>query len=416
MGVSLQWPDSPAIVSRDLQVLQQKWEECLGRFAGHLDPLPDDQEPIKPAKIIYEWLRLNPDTAELVRCLDRVPSIKQQLEDENTSFTIWAPTNVAFDHVDMSEAPFELMLQHHISPHMMPLQCILNTPNIPTLARPGVLNGMLPLRLRPTDGRIQLNGYVIISQHNIMATNGIIHLVDQVLQLPLPLPQTVLSAPETQFSRFQQALAKTGLLHELASSSCIGGTLFAPTNAAFLNLGPKVQEFLFSSAGTLHLRALLRYHIVRGETLLSNMFYHGENAAGTTSPPIRHSLASSASTEPSSSSFPSEVQVKPASTSPSTLPRNDEHFLKGSLWFPLPTMLSNSWLHVQVARYGGIISMYVREGEASVVSQDIITLNGVIHAVDKVLLPPPYEAESVTGGNGSLLEVDQLRAALESYF
>ena len=243
---------------------------------------------------------------------------------------------------------------------------------------------------------------------DIRVKNGVIHLVDHVLSLPPRIVELISSAPEGQCSRFRQALQRTGLADELASSKFMGCTLFIPSDKAFENLGQELQDFLQSPGGTPYLRALLQYHVVLDETLYSNVFYHGVNEKGTTCPPIGHKPHTSLPTE--------------ANAAKSTPPKQPGKVLKGKRTFPLPTMLDGALIHVEVTRYAGAISMFVQEGQASVVTQDIVTLDGIVHVVDRVLLPslqslsPISEHDTKRSTLPALLsDVEQLKAVLGSH-
>lgn len=371
MTKSFQWPDSPAPTDQDVEVLREKWEELLSQYQSV--PQDGEQDPGEPDQTIYEWLQNNSDTTELVQHLERMTGVRDVLQYKQSVHTIWAPTNSAFASFSEDDSKLDQFLQHHISPHSMPLLRILDTPNIPTLVYPPALNGALRLRLRPSSHGIKINGYATMIKSDLRLKNGIIHLVDHVLSLPRPLTEVILSSPEAQFSRLRQALQKTGLENDLASAKFVGATFFAPNDQAFLNLGQETEAFLFNSPeGTRYLRALLEYHMVPNETLYSNAFYHGDDKTGS-SPPIGHPPRVPA------------VQAPPSASSQQ--PENGRRILKGQLTHPLPTLLGGERVHVEIFRYGGMISMFVREGQASVITQDIVALDGVVHVVDRVLLP-----------------------------
>lgn len=422
MTKPLEWPDSPAPTDRDIEGLQKKWKEVLSHYQSHLAPSAGEQRPSEEGPTIYEWLQQNSDTTELVRYLERVSSVRDMLQDGQSTHTIWAPTNSALARFTQDDSELELLLQYHMTPHEMPLLRILDTPNIPTLARPAALNGMLPLRLRSSPRGIRVNGQTLISKTDVRVKNGVVHLVDRVLFIPPRVADLISSPPEGQFSRLRQALQITGLAAELASSKFVGCTFFIPNDAAFANLGREVEAFLQSPEGNPYLRALLQYHIAPKETLYSNMFYHGDNEKGTTCPPIGHKPHASTAIQTPASVTSLSTEAKAANPSPPKQPGNDAVPLKGKRTFPLPTMLGSAWMHVEIARYGGVISMFVREGQASVVIQDIIAFDGIAHVVDSVLLPslhslsPTSEHDTKNSASpASILDVEQLKAVLGSH-
>lgn len=62
-------------------------------------------------------------------------------------------------------------------------------------------------------------------------------------------------------------------MHVNDTSHHDGQTVFAPTNAAFKKLSPKVERFLFSAEGSEYLEALMKYHIASNRTMFSDTFY-----------------------------------------------------------------------------------------------------------------------------------------------
>lgn len=367
----------------------------------------------------FEWLRQYADTRILSDLLDTFPAVRGVLNDQKSECTIWAPVNAAWADFESDDDGLETLLQHHVSPHDMPLARILDTPNIPTLVYPATLNGPLPIRARPQNGRIVVNGHAMVINSDIIVTNGTIHLVDSVLRLPPPISELAAFLPESQFRHFRALLKGQDFLGKLKSSFPKGGTLFAPTNEAFRNIGFENESFWASDEGARYAEALLKYHTIPGETLYSNMFYQGENEAGVTSPPIQRK-----------SSKPSEAQETAAKNSTPAAAASDSKptpspqkssgkpkVLKGKRQFPLPTLLNGQWANVEVSRCGGVISMFVEEGRASVVAQDIMTQNGVVHAIDRLMIPPL--TEGVLGADDvaqpTVENLDELKRALDGH-
>lgn len=175
-------------------------------------------------------------------------------------------------------------------------------------------------------------------------TNGVIHGVDSLLLPPPPALKIVELVPG-EFSTLELALVKTGLADAIADAPHSGGTLFAPSNWAFKKLGPRINGFLFSKYGEKYLKALLKYHVVANQTLYSDAFYKEKSLV------------------------------------------EQEGIPKGYFHVDLPTLLDDKSLSIDVARYGGLISIKIN-GFSSVAVQDGIAKDGVIHVVSSVLIPP----------------------------
>jgi len=118
-------------------------------------------------------------------------------------------------------------------------------------------------------GRVHINDDADIVAYDIRASNGIIHLIDQVLEIPDPLPTIAgYLAANKEFSTLSAALQSTGLDTLLQSAGNF--TLFAPDNRAFeRHIGAdKLAAFLNETA---FLTDLLRYHVLTEELFQSGM-------------------------------------------------------------------------------------------------------------------------------------------------
>jgi uncharacterized surface protein with fasciclin (FAS1) repeats len=208
-------------------------------------------------------------------------------------------------------------------------------------------------------------------------TNGVIHGVDSLLLPPPPALKIVELLPG-EFSTLQLGLEKTGLFDAIAASNNTGGTLFAPSNWAFQKLGPRINAFLFSKYGQKYLKALLKYHVVANQTLYSDAFYRGKTSEDL--------------------SVVDEI--------------NTEGIPKGYFHVDLPTLLEEKSLSIDVARYGGLISIKIN-GFVTVSVQDGIAKDGVIHVLSSVLIPPKTPGGEMWAGEQ--LEVEDLKERLNPF-
>lgn len=212
-----------------------------------------------------------------------------------------------------------------------------------------------------------------------MGTNGVVHAVDSVI-LPPPTALQIIKLFPTEFSTFQLGLTKTGLSQTIEESYHEGGTLFAPSNFAFRKLGVKLNAFLFSKYGEKYLKALLKYHVVANQTLYSDTLYKAKTADGDT------------------------IDV------------DDDEFTqdipRGRYHVDLPTLLDDKSLSIDIARYGGFIKMKI-DGYSHVTVQDGISKDGVIHTVNRVLIPP--KAPGGAAYLGEEMSVGEFKARFESY-
>jgi Fasciclin domain len=93
-----------------------------------------------------------------------------------------------------------------------------------------------------------------------------------------------------------------------------------------------------------------------------------------------------------------------------------EDIPKGYFHVDLPTLLGEKSLSIDVARYGGFISIKIN-GFASVAVQDGVARDGVIHVVSSVLIPPktPGGKEEVLEEEGEM-DVEEFKQRLIPYF
>jgi len=259
------------------------------------------------------------------------------------------------------------IIQYHVSPDFYPAGRVLVTHTIPTALEEHALGGVQRLRVGLSLSKaLNINFYSRIVAINIFGTNGVIHGVDSLLLPPPPALKIVELFPG-EFSTLQLGLEKTGLFEAIEEAPHVGGTLFAPSNWAFQKLGPKINAFLFSKYGHKYLKALLEYHVVANQTLYSDAFYKQE----------------------SFNDYENNLDMN-------GIP-------KGYFHVDLPTMLKEKFLSIDVARYGGLISMKIN-GFSSVAVQDGLAKDGVVHVVSSVLIPPKTPGGSAWTGEEMSVE------------
>lgn len=98
-----------------------------------------------------------------------------------------------------------------------------------------------------------------------MFTNGILHVLDTVLTVPLSASS---SAIDSQLTSLAGALTTTNLVSAVNGLKDV--TIFAPSNTAFQNIGSAT-----SSLSTTQLSSILEYHIINGTVGYSNLLMTG---------------------------------------------------------------------------------------------------------------------------------------------
>lgn len=182
-------------------------------------------------------------------------------------FTIFAPTNDAFAALDpttlntiiSTPSLLTALLQYHVVSGSVTSDQLTNG-DVPTL-----LSGQSIMV--NVDNGVVLNGTTnVVQPYDVLATNGVIHVVDEVL---LPegfvaetITQIALSNPE--FSTLVSILVKPELADILAAASdpTQDLTVFAPTNTAFDNLLMALGKNSVDELPIGLLREIVLYHIL----------------------------------------------------------------------------------------------------------------------------------------------------------
>lgn len=187
------------------------------------------------------------DAADMVEALSTLENI-----------TLFAPVNDAFDAIpeeivanlltEQWQLHLRNVLAYHVIEALVPASDIVNNGFFNTL-----MNEVLNFTI--TDGGgVVVNGVANVTQADITADNGLIHVIDAVL-LPSWLSNTivdrVVNIPE--FSILADFATQAGLLDTLSSPGPF--TVFAPNNDAFDPL-PSVNPSMLAD--------ILTYHVVPG--------------------------------------------------------------------------------------------------------------------------------------------------------
>ncbi len=187
-------------------------------------------------------------------------------------------------------------------------------------------------------GKIVLNGTARVVIPDVKASNGVIHAIDAVLvppslsQPPAPTQSIVqIASGNPDFSTLVSLVQKAGLVEAISASGPF--TLFAPTNEAFARLA-KAAPATYAAvlADPALLAKVLTYHVVAGD-------------------------------------------IKSAQATAAAQQNGTVKALEGE---PISLSLKDGKLTLN--------------GSATVVTADILATNGVIHAIDTVIVPPSLSA------------------------
>lgn len=243
-----------------------------------------DKDPdvnVVDVKNIVELAQSNPDLSILVDAV--VYADLTGVLSGTDKYTVFAPTNAAFTSLlntlgvakiqDVDKNTVKSILLYHVVAGDVKSSA-LTTGYVKTAGTFGSTNSNLSLFVETAAG-VKLNGTANVTTADVAAENGTVHIIDKVLTLPTVVTHA-LSNPN--FSILVQALTRSDLGVDYVSILSGAGpfTVFAPTNAAFAAL---LQELGVSSlndipAGTLN--SVLQYHVIAGANVLSTQLTEGQ--------------------------------------------------------------------------------------------------------------------------------------------
>ena len=243
---------------------------------GDDDPAPT---PTPAPQTIVQIAQGNAELSTLVTALE-LTGLDEVLSGSG-QFTVFAPTNAAFttflpQGVDVEDVPVDvltnILLNHVISTKLTAAQ--LTTGYRKTLAIPAATapSGNMDIYVNNSASGVFLNGGGKVTAADINASNGVVHVVNKVIALPTIV--TFVGA-DPNFSSLLAALTRTDQLDEgftttLSGTASSPFTVFAPTNDAFANLlaflGPGTT---LANIPEQTLTNALKYHVVAGENFLS---------------------------------------------------------------------------------------------------------------------------------------------------
>lgn len=259
-------------------------------------------------------------------------------------YTVFAPTDEAFgnlltaldtDAAGLLAHPFlnEILLHHVVQGDVLAsaVVALINAgsgeASVETL-----LGTALTLSLDGSD--VVINGSARVTMTDVMASNGVIHVINEVL-IPSNIVEIAVAAG---FSTLAAAVTQENLVETLSNGGPF--TVFAPTNDAFDALIAALETDI---AGLLALETLsdvLLYHVVSGKVLAAEVLALINEGSGTAT---------------------------------------------------VPTLLDGASLTLT---FDGM-NVMINDG-IKVSATDIIALNGVIHIIDGVLLPPSDDPSSIS--------------------
>ncbi len=264
------------------------------------------------------------------------------------SYTIFVPTNEAFSKVDISKLT-KIELLKLLKTHIVTKRRLLTSE-----IKSGVVQSpYVELYLSKNSSGIFINGSAKVISADILASNGVIHVIDKVVFPPnQSLMVTMSSNPN--FSELVSWISATGNNLETSLSysaqTALGSTIFAPTNAAFEELYKITSKATLLSDKKL-LNKILNFHMV-GSKIFSTDFPNINQPINTYNTPA---------------------------------------FLPGTPLFNSTDFIiidpSDGQYQLVFDLNNGVKVKGILSGSASITGVNLLATNGVIHTIDKILLP-----------------------------
>ncbi len=201
------------------------------------------------------------------------------LNDSASSLTVFAPTDAAFDTLAttlgfadagamvaaLDSATLAKILQYHVLPAKKPAADLIAGGATPATLYP--FEGAATALALDTSNGLKITDAVLtqasVTTADIAASNGVIHVIDKVLVPPGVLNIVQMAQLNPAFSVLVEAVVTADLAGTLSSPGPF--TVFAPTDTAF---AAALTELSVSKAALLanpNLGSVLLYHVVPGD-------------------------------------------------------------------------------------------------------------------------------------------------------
>jgi len=240
----------------------------------------NDDDNVEDVSTIVNLAVDSADLTSLVAALDRA-NLVSALNGEGP-FTVLAPTNDAFatflsanNFNSLEDVPVDILtkvlLNHVISGSLISTD--LSTGYANTLATSAASQTPLSIYVDTSNG-VRFNGVSSVAAADILAVNGVIHKVDAVIDLPNIV---TFATADPNFSTLVSALTRSdlttdfvGVLSTDSATAPAPFTVFAPINDAFNKLLTELNLASLSEIDEPTLDVVLKYHVVGGANVLDS--------------------------------------------------------------------------------------------------------------------------------------------------
>jgi uncharacterized surface protein with fasciclin (FAS1) repeats len=235
----------------------------------------DDDEPMAD-NTITGLAKSNANLSILVQALGRA-ELAATLQGVGP-YTVFAPTDAAFvaflkttPYATLNDVPKDvlkqILLNHVVSGKVKSTD--LTTGYVKTLATSATSGTNTMSMYVDLRSGVKLNGTAMVTAADVMASNGVIHVVDKVIGLPTVVTH---ATANPNFTSLVGALTGAGQPNYVAVLSGTGPfTVMAPTNAAFTALNTELAPGGIAGVSTANLTKVLNYHVANGNVLAASL-------------------------------------------------------------------------------------------------------------------------------------------------
>ncbi len=229
----------------------------------------DNDDDSADPKSIVEIVAEDDDFSTLATALERA-DLLSVLEQQGTSYTVFAPNNAAFtasgvDIADFTDEELKPILLYHVLAGTKLNAADINEGKnyVSTASDTGPEQTQLSILVEKTGSAVKINNAVNVSTADVDASNGVIHIVDKVI---LPLDVVGHASANNDFTSLVTALgaAEGDLVTTLQTAGPF--TVFAPVNSAFDAISD-VTDGLSEA----QLAKVLLYHVLSGNNVRSGL-------------------------------------------------------------------------------------------------------------------------------------------------
>ena len=235
----------------------------------------DDNDDMMQSQNIVELAQSTPSLSSLVDAVVRA-GLVDALSDPNSNLTVFAPSNDAFATFlsdngfnSVDDVPVDVLqqvlLNHVLGSEVMAADVSTGYTN--TLATYSTTSSNVDMFINTANG-VNINGVANVTMTDVDASNGVVHLIDAVI----PVPQIpTFAAANPDYSILVQALTRSDLTTNYVDFLSGDGpfTVFAPNNDAFAALLTELGANSLSDIDAATLEAVLTYHVVANANVLA---------------------------------------------------------------------------------------------------------------------------------------------------